>query len=129
MKAGSSVRSRRVSGANPSLYHVSGVLGGDGGLYVDPPALAAMAGDRPIASPVVRWQARRQPSVTNLRHETLRIDDPLALALLVLLDGTRARPELVAALAAQLPESERANAGERVATYLSHFALHGLLTA
>jgi hypothetical protein len=105
------------------------VLGGDGGLYVDPPALAAMAGDRPIASPVVRWQARRQPSVTNLRHETLRIDDPLALALLVLLDGTRARPELVAALAAQLPESERANAGERVATYLSHFALHGLLTA
>lgn len=98
-------------------------------LYVDPPALAAMAGDRPIASPVVRWQARRQRSVTNLRHETLRIDDPLALALLVLLDGTRARPELVATLAAQLPEPERANAGERVATYLSHFALHGLLTA
>jgi predicted O-methyltransferase YrrM len=104
-------------------------------LYVDPPALAAVAGERPVASPVVRWQASRQSgqsgvtSVTNLRHETLRIDDPLALALLVLLDGTRTRPELVAAVAARLPEPERASAGERTATYLSHFALHGLLTA
>ena len=68
-----------------------------------PPALAAIAGERPVASPVVRWQARRQPSVTNLRHETLRIDDPLALALLVLLDGTRTRAELATALAARLP--------------------------
>jgi hypothetical protein len=98
-------------------------------LYIDPPALAAVAGERPVASPVVRWQARRQPSVTNLRHETLRIDDPLALALLVLLDGTRNRPELAAALAGRLPEAERASASDRVATYLSHFALHGLLTA
>ena len=49
--------------------------------------------------------------------------------LLELLDGTRTRPELIAALAARLPEAERANAGERVATYLSHFALHGLLSA
>jgi len=96
-------------------------------LYVDPPALAAIAGERPVASPVVRWQARRQPSVTNLRHETLRIDDPLARALLVLLDGTRTRPELVTAVATRLPEPERTSAGERVATYLSHFALHGLL--
>jgi hypothetical protein len=117
-----------VARSVPALM-AEGCYAGTVDLYVEPPALAAVAGDRPLASPVVRWQARRQPSVTNLRHETLRIDDPLALALLVLLDGTRARPELVAALAARLPEAERANAGERVATYLSHFALHGLLAA
>jgi len=98
-------------------------------LYVDPPALAAAAGERPVASPVVRWQASRQPSVTNLRHETLRIDDPLALALLVRADGTRTRADLAAAMAAQLPEAERMSAGERVATYLSHFAVLGLLMA
>jgi hypothetical protein len=98
-------------------------------LYVHPPALAAVAGERPLASPVVRWQARRQRGVTNLRHETLRIDDPLALALLVLLDGTRTRAELVTAFAAHLPADVRASAGERVATHLSHFALHGLLAA
>jgi hypothetical protein len=64
-----------------------------------------------------------------LRHETLRIDDPLALALLVLADGTRTRADLAAAMAAQLPEAERMSAGERVATYLSHFAVLGLLMA
>jgi predicted O-methyltransferase YrrM len=102
---------------------------GTADLYLHPPSLAAVAGARPVASSVVRWQARRQPSVTNLRHETLRIGDPLALALLVLLDGTRSRPELAAAVAARLPSDERASAGDRVATYLSHFALHALLTA
>lgn len=96
-------------------------------LYTHPPALAAVAGERPQASPVVRWQARGQPSVTNLRHESLRIDDPAALALLVLLDGTRTRDELAAALGAQLPEAERAQVAERISAYLSHFALHGLL--
>ncbi|MEO8751394.1 MAG: class I SAM-dependent methyltransferase [Casimicrobiaceae bacterium] len=98
-------------------------------LYTHPPALAAVAAERPVASPVVRWQARRQPSVTNLRHETLRIDDPFALALLVLLDGTRTRGDLVAAMESHLPQGERARTGERVATYLSHFAMHGLLAA
>ena len=34
-------------------------------LYVHPPRLAAVAGERPCASPVARWQARRQTRVTN----------------------------------------------------------------
>lgn len=103
--------------------------GGTVDLYVHPPALAVTAGERPVASPVVRWQARRQPGVTNLRHEPLRIDDPVALALLPLLDGTRTRAELATALAGQLPAHQRADAVQIVATCLTHFALHGLLVA
>jgi 2-polyprenyl-3-methyl-5-hydroxy-6-metoxy-1,4-benzoquinol methylase/methyltransferase-like protein len=98
-------------------------------LYTHRPPLAAVPGERPQASPIVRWQARRQPNLTNLRHEPLRVDDPLALSLLVLLDGTRTRADLAAALASSLPDEERAHASQRVATYLSHFALHALLVA
>jgi len=98
-------------------------------LYTRPPALAASAGVRPRASPVARWQAQRQPGVTNLRHEPIRIDDPHALLLLTTLDGTRTRIELAADLAARLPPAERAQAGERVEAYLAQFALHGLLLA
>jgi 2-polyprenyl-3-methyl-5-hydroxy-6-metoxy-1,4-benzoquinol methylase len=96
-------------------------------LYAHPPPLVAGVSERPVASPVVRWQAARQPGLTNLRHEPLRIDDPHALALLASMDGTRTRDDLASALAARLPEAERPGAGERIATYLSQFALHGLL--
>lgn len=98
-------------------------------LYVQPPALAAQPSARPQASAIVRWQVERQSRVTNLRHETLRIDDPLARRLLAVLDGTRSRNELVAFVAEALPPAERTGAAERVSTYLSHFALHALLSA
>lgn len=98
-------------------------------LHVHPPELAAQASTRPEASALVRWQIVRQPGVTNLRHETLRIDDPLARGLLAALDGTRTHDELDALMAAALPAAERATASARVATYLSHFALHALLRA
>jgi hypothetical protein len=76
-----------------------------------------------------RWQIERQSSVTNLRHETLRIDDPLARRLLTVLDGTRTRDELVAFVAEALPPAERDGAATRLSTCLSHFALHALLSA
>lgn len=98
-------------------------------LYTEPPPLAHAPSGRPHASAIVRWQAARQPNLTNLRHEPLRIDDPHALALLALMDGTRTREDLAGALSARLPEGERAQAGERLATYLSQFTLHGLLAA
>lgn len=98
-------------------------------LHVHPPELAAQASARPVAGAIVRWQITRQPSVTNLRHETLRIDDPLARSLLAALDGTRTHEHLNAYMAALLPPAERATAPARVATYLSHFALHALLRA
>ena len=98
-------------------------------LYVQPPPLASTAGVRPTASRYVRWQALRGATVTNLRHETLRMDDLAALQLLVLLDGTRSRDELaplwLPAQWANQPEAARA----QLDTALSHFAMHGLLIA
>jgi hypothetical protein len=78
---------------------------------------------------VVRWQAARQAGLTNLRHESLRLDDPHALAMLAVMDGTRTREDLAGALASRLPEAERAQASERISTYLSQFVLHGLIAA
>jgi len=98
-------------------------------LYTRAPPLAAVPGERPAASPVVRWQASRQSGLTNIRHEPMRIDDPHALALLALLDGTRTRAELALSLEQALPDADRGNAAHHVATYLSQFALHGLLVA
>ena len=80
--------------------------------YTVPPRLAATPGDRPLASAIVRWQ--KGPLLTSLRHETLRIDDATALALLNLMDGTRTRAELAARSAPLLPPQDRAKAAERV---------------
>ena len=101
---------------------------GTADLYVHPPALATADDPHPRASALVRWQAARGPNVTNLRHETLRLDDPAALQLLGLLDGTRTRAELATALAPALPEGQRDRAQDTVTTYLAQLAMHGLLT-
>ena len=53
----------------------------------------------------------------------------LARRLLAALDGTRSHDELAALVAATLPVAERDTAAARVATYLSHFTLHALLSA
>ena len=57
-------------------------------------------GERPEASPVARWQAARGPELTNLRHDPVRLDDPLGRALVGLCDGTRDRAALVDGLVA-----------------------------
>ncbi len=96
-------------------------------LLVDPPVLASLATARPVASPVARWQAAQGRRVTNLRHETMRIADPQALAQLATLDGTRSHDDLARALAQQTPGLSRAAAAERVGAMLHEFALHALL--
>jgi len=98
-------------------------------LYTHAPPLAFAPGERPAASPVVRWQAGRHWGLTNIRHEPMRIDDPRALSLLALLDGTRTRAELALALQPALADADRGKAAQHVDTYLSQFALHGLLVA
>jgi len=50
--------------------------------------------NKPIASPLARWQAAHGTEISNLRHEGLRIKDPLALKLIQLLDGTRDEKQL-----------------------------------
>jgi len=45
---------------------------------------------RPIASKLARWQARSNfDEIINLRLESVKVEDPLMLKVLILLDGTR----------------------------------------
>jgi SAM-dependent methyltransferase len=76
-------------------------------LHAMPPALTTSAGERPVASPLARHQARSGELVTNLRHASVRIDDDLGRRLVVLLDGTRDRVQLVEELRAFLIETGR----------------------
>ncbi len=64
-------------------------------LYVQPPAVVAVAGDHPTAFAPARLQARDSDIVTNPYHEGVDIN-PEARQLLSLLDGTRTRQQLVA---------------------------------
>ena len=121
-------RTHAPTGAqSPAVLLVNACYGGMVDFHVHPPAFAVRPSVRPKASSVVRWQIARQSSVTNLRHETLRIDDPLARSLLAALDGSCTHDDLANVIALTLPVAGRADAAERVATYLSQFALHALL--
>jgi 2-polyprenyl-3-methyl-5-hydroxy-6-metoxy-1,4-benzoquinol methylase len=55
-------------------------------------------GERPEASPLARWQAARGLELTSLGYTTVRMDEPAARALIELLDGTRDRAQIAAAL-------------------------------
>jgi SAM-dependent methyltransferase len=71
-------------------------------LHVHPPAVATTPGEAPRASPLARHQARAGELVTNLRHQSVRIEDDLGRSLVTLLDGTRDRAALAAELRAFL---------------------------
>ena len=92
-----------------------------------PPALVAVAGDRPRASAFARWQAGRGIAVTNLQHETMQVRDAAALRLLALLDGSRTRSELATAMADALPGWEATRVARRVDEYLAQFGKLALL--
>ena len=65
------------------------------------PLLAARdPGERPVASPLARWQARRAPDLTSLAYQTVRMEEPAARLLVAMLDGTRDRAAIRAELAA-----------------------------
>jgi SAM-dependent methyltransferase len=70
---------------------LEGLRAFDIGPRVDPPARVVLAGERPLASALARWQIERQPEVTTLLHGVVRIEDEAGAALLRLLDGTRDR--------------------------------------
>ncbi len=53
-------------------------------------------GERPVASPLARWQARQGPSLTSLAYTTVRMEEPAARLLITLLDGTRDRAAILA---------------------------------
>jgi len=57
---------------------------------------AIAAGRYPLASPLARLQAQRGDVVTTLLHDSIRLEDSPCLRLLLLLDGTREREDLIA---------------------------------
>lgn len=84
-----------------------------------PPAPVSFAGERPRAPAFARWEAARGLSVTNLHHETMQVHDPAALRLLALLDGSRTRADIAAAMADALPASNAHARARRIDEYLS----------
>jgi SAM-dependent methyltransferase len=62
-------------------------------LWTHPPNFTAAAGDRPVASPLARLQAAHDARATNLRHQTVALDD-FRRAVLCRLDGTCDRAAL-----------------------------------
>jgi SAM-dependent methyltransferase len=64
-------------------------------LHTLAPQFAAVAGERPVASPLARLQAQHSPVVTTLRHTLVEVDDAVDRCVLLLLDGTRDRETLI----------------------------------
>ena len=58
--------------------------------------------ERPRASALARLQARTLGEVTNLKHDSVRLEDPLVRTFLELLDGTRDRMTIASEMATAL---------------------------
>jgi cyclopropane fatty-acyl-phospholipid synthase-like methyltransferase len=54
--------------------------------------------ERPLASPLARWQATHGEELTSLAYTSIRMEEPAARLLITLLDGTRDRPAILAEL-------------------------------
>ncbi len=74
---------------------MSAFAGGIVELYATPPALASTPGERPVASPLARIQARTGAPLTTLLQTSIDLRDPIARRLVTLLDGTRDRAALI----------------------------------
>jgi SAM-dependent methyltransferase len=59
--------------------------------HAGPLRAASDPGERPLASPLARWQAAKGPNMTSLAYTTVRMEEPAARLLITLLDGTRDR--------------------------------------
>ena len=92
-----------LGGADPA--HLAEALwrafrAGEVELSAAPARHVTVVSERPEATPVARWQAARGPELTSLRHDPVRLDDPLGRMLVRLCDGTRDRAALVDGLVA-----------------------------
>lgn len=96
-------------------------------LHVEPPRLVAEAGPKPRASPLARLEARTRDTVTSLVHTRVALPDANARQLLALLDGTRDRAALAAAMTVAALRNDRNEAARFVAHALPQFARLALL--
>jgi methyltransferase-like protein len=83
-------------------------------LWLSPPRFVVEISERPEASPLARYQARKRSHITNLKHETVSMG-PFERHLLSMLDGTRGRAEMQRALADMIRDGKLhlENAGQR----------------
>jgi hypothetical protein len=98
-------------------------------LHLQPPRLTTVPPERPVASPLARLQALSRDQVSTLLHTTVSIADTNALKLLPLVDGTRSRAALAAALRPAGIHIEPSRAADFVDYALQKFARLGLLMA
>jgi SAM-dependent methyltransferase len=103
-------------------------------LALHPFRLTTAISDRPQTSRLARKQAETANLVTNLRHTMVRLEDERVRQLLMLVDGTRCRDELLSDLrekTADLPlgPDEPAATREVVDMHLNLLAKLGLLVA
>jgi len=98
-------------------------------LHVHPPAVAAVASERPRASALARFEAGTQEHVTSQLHARVRLPDPNARRLLALLDGATDRAALARAIEDPARGLDAENAPRFVAHALAQFARLALLVA
>jgi SAM-dependent methyltransferase len=67
-------------------------------LHLHVPPYVVKVSDKPLASPLVRWQARQGDVVSTLNHRCLKLNGSIHRGLLALLDGSRDRTALRADL-------------------------------
>ena len=89
---------RAPGGVDLAAVVLASLLAGVIEPHVIAPGLAFPPGDRPTASGVVRAQLADGDFVTSLLHFPVKVDDEIARRLLPLLDGTRDRRDLLAAV-------------------------------
>jgi hypothetical protein len=66
--------------------------------HAGPLRAATEPGPHPVASRLARWQATQGVELTSLAYSTVRMEEPAARRLVTLLDGTRDRDAIRAAL-------------------------------
>lgn len=82
-------------------------------LHTYRPTVSRAVGERPMASPLARWQVQNCNFVTTFYHGTISVEDEIMRRLMVLLDGTRDRAALRGQLERVVIETEAA-AGREV---------------
>lgn len=82
------------------------------------PEVAVSVGDRPAVHALVRAQTDVTQVFTSLTHDSVVIEDPLAINALRLLDGTRDRDALTRDVAAATPGAD--GASDRLRAQLDH---------
>lgn len=99
------------------------------GLHVWEAPAAGRVSERPRASAAARRQMAAEGRAANLWHGTVAFDDPQVRALLVLLDGTRTRAELLAELRPQFPGADCEALEQGIESNLQRFCRAALLEA